>query len=57
MKDYYVVVMSIDPDEDPDDNHQKYGIEVEAESESEAVKKASAEIAGRGLPVYWAKVA
>ena len=57
MKDYYVIVMSIDPNEDPDDNHQKYGIEVEANSESEARKKASAEIAGRGLPVFWTKVA
>ena len=55
MEEYYVIVMSIDPMENPEDNHQKYGVTVMATSEKDAEAKASAEITRRGLPVYWAK--
>ena len=56
MEEYSIIVMSIDPMEDPDDNHQKYQKTVTAESEKQALQIVADDFASRGLPVYWSKV-
>ena len=52
---YHMTIMSIDPDEDPDDNHQKYGREVEANSPEEARRIVTQEFNSKNLPIYWIK--
>lgn len=50
-----MTIMSIDPNEDPDDNHQKYNREVEAPSPEEARRIVTAEFTQKKLPIYWIK--
>ena len=52
---YQLTIMSIDPNEDPDDNHQKYNREVETTSPEEARKVVEKEFKSKNLPVYWIK--
>ena len=56
-KEYYVTIMSIDPDDSSEDNHQKYGLTVLASSEQEAIRKGKEEFEEEhsGLPVFWVK--
>ena len=58
MKEYSVIIMSVDYDEDPEDNHQKYRLEVEASSVAEAEKKGKEKFSDEypGYPIYWLKV-
>ncbi len=58
MKSYHFTVMSIDPNEDPDDNSQKYGITVSGKNQEDAEKNVEGEFHneyGSHLPIYWIK--
>ena len=54
MKEYYVTIMSIDPDDTSEDNHQKYGYKIEASNPEEAKAKAKEKLGG--LPIFWIRV-
>jgi len=49
--------MSIDPDESPEDNHQKYGITVEGKGQKDAESKVEGAFRDEygDLPIYWVK--
>lgn len=61
MKNYYVTIMSIDPNDhhgrEQGDDHQKYGYSVQATSEKNAQEKGVAQFKGQhgNLPIYWVK--
>jgi hypothetical protein len=55
MKNYYITIMSIDPDDHSEDPHQKYGLSVQANNKKDAEEK-GAEKFGElhpGLPIFW----
>jgi hypothetical protein len=59
MKNYYITIMSIDPDDhygrEQGDDHQKYGLSVQANNKKDAEEK-GAEKFGElhpGLPIFW----
>jgi len=62
MKEYYVTVMSIDPDDhhgrEQGDDHQKYGLTVMATDEKDAKKKGIEKFEDDypRLPIHWIKV-
>lgn len=58
MKEYSATIMSIDPQEDPDDNHQKYSVNFEAEPGDDLQLAAVAAFEGEhgDLPIYWVKI-
>jgi hypothetical protein len=62
MKNYYITVMSIDPNDHEGraagDNHQKYGFNVQAKDKADAETKGAAEFKKKhgNLPIYWLKV-
>jgi len=62
MKNYYITVMSIDPNDhesmEAGDDSQKYGLSVQAKDKADAEKKGAAEFKKKhgNLPIYWLKV-
>lgn len=55
MKKYHFTIMSIDPDEDPEDNHQKYGVTGEGKDQKSAEEDAKSKFIDEygGLPIFW----
>jgi hypothetical protein len=62
MKEFYVVIMSIDPNDhygrEQGDDHQKYGFSVTAKDKKDAEEKGILEFKTKNgnLPIYWVKV-
>jgi len=56
MKEYYVTIMSIDPDESGEDNHQKYSYKVLAETPEKAKMIAREKFSDEyGYVIFWMK--
>ena len=61
MKNYYVTIMSIDPNDhhgrEQGDDHQKYGLSVQANSEKDAIDKGAEQFKRNNpeLPIFWVK--
>lgn len=63
MNEYYVTIMSIDPNDhhgrEQGDDHQKYGYLVQATSKRDAEEKGIVKFKQQygDLPIYWVRVA
>jgi len=61
MKNYYVTIMSIDPNDhygrEQGDDHQKYGVSVIAKDDKDAQEKGVVQFKQQhgNLPIFWVK--